>query len=281
MQIVINRSLLFFVLNIFHFVVGSNMRLVDDETYNRLLEAIDAKEIVAYSHTCPVARRVHDMQQDYVFSIEEKFDIAAGKVETLLLIEIEGRKVIFPRIGRVGTIIDFFYKTYKGEGARKLHKRILMSYAGIVRNKLQTFLNENPEHCRKKTIFRNKPPLQPVVSHTPNSRHQINLVCFEKDPQVRDGNVYMYVLSVLDVFSRYVFLRPATSKEPKEIKVSTFFLKLFLLLRIFICFSLLEQATYFTILETISAYSFFHYTSFISGTEHRREHQPQTFNNFF
>ena len=90
----------------------------------------------------------------------------------------------------------------------------------------------------------------------------------------------MYVLSVLDVFSRYVFLRPATSKEPKEIKVSTFFLKLFLLLRIFICFSLLEQATYFLILETISAYSFFHYTSFISGTEHRREHQPQTFNNF-
>ena len=83
------------------------MRLVDDETYNRLLEAIDAKEIVAYSHTCPMAR-VHDMQQDYVFSIEEKFDIAAGKVETLLLVEIEGRKVIFPRIGRVGTIIDFF-----------------------------------------------------------------------------------------------------------------------------------------------------------------------------
>ena len=96
MQIVINRMLLFFVLNIFHFVVGSNMRLVDDETYNRLIEAIDAKEIVAYSHTCPVARRVHDMQQDYVFSIEEKFDIAAGKVETLLLVEIEGRKVIFP-----------------------------------------------------------------------------------------------------------------------------------------------------------------------------------------
>ena len=91
------------------------MMLVDDETYNRLLEAIDAKEIVAYSHTCPVARRVlwhdvpcpvarrvHDMQQDYVFSIEEKFDIATGKVETLLLVEIEGRKVIFPRNRKSG-----------------------------------------------------------------------------------------------------------------------------------------------------------------------------------
>ena len=270
------RMLLFFVLNIFHFVVGSNTRLVDDETYNHLLEAIDAKEIVAYSHTCPVARRVHDMQQDYVFSIEEKFNIAAGKVETLLLVEIEGRKVIFPRIGGVGTIIDFFlYKTYKGEGARKLRKRILMSYAGIVRNKLQTFLNEIPEHCREIPIFRNKPPLQTVVSHTPNSRHQIDLVCFEKDPQVRDGNVFMYVLSVLDVFSRYVFLRPATSKEPKEIKVSTFFLKLFLLLRIFICFSLLEQATYFTILETISAFFF---SLYIFHLRHRTSQRTSTIN---
>ena len=58
-----------------------------------------------------MARRVHDMQQDYVFSIEEQFDIAAGKVETLLLVEIEGRKVIFPRIGRVGTIIFFIKPT--------------------------------------------------------------------------------------------------------------------------------------------------------------------------
>ena len=101
----------------------------------------------------------------------------------------------------------------------KLHKRILLTYAGIVRNKLETFFKKNFEHCQKNPIFRNIPPLQPVVSHTPNSRHQIDLVCFDKGPHVvKDGKVYMYVISVLDVFSRYVFLRPTTSKEPKEIK---------------------------------------------------------------
>ena len=66
--------MLFFVLNVFGFVAGSNDRLVDDETYNRLLKAIDAKEMVPYSYRCPVERRVHDMQR-YVFAIEQKFDI--------------------------------------------------------------------------------------------------------------------------------------------------------------------------------------------------------------
>ena len=48
--------MLFFVLNVFDFVAGLNIRLVDDETYNRLLKAIDAKEMVSSSHTCPVVR---------------------------------------------------------------------------------------------------------------------------------------------------------------------------------------------------------------------------------
>ena len=102
------------------------------------------------------------------------------------------------------------------EWTQKLHKRILTSYAGIARNKLQTFLNENLENARKKTVFRNKPPLQPVVSHIPNSRHQIDLVCLEKDPQVRDGKVYVCTLGTWCLFT--LSLRPTTSKEHKEIK---------------------------------------------------------------
>ena len=85
--------MLLFVLNFFGFVAGSNIGLVDDETYNRLLKAIDAKEMAPYLHTCPVERRVHTVQRDYVFAIEQKFDIALGNIETLLLVEINGRKV--------------------------------------------------------------------------------------------------------------------------------------------------------------------------------------------
>ena len=149
----------------------------------RLLQAINAKEVVIYSHTCSVERKVHDMQQNYVFSIEKAVDVVEGEMKTLLLVDVDGRKVIFPRKERIKTIIEFFYKAYEGEGARKLHERISQNYAGITRTKdIQKFLNENPEHCRRNPIFKNKPPLQPIVSHVPYSRHQIDSVSFEKDP---------------------------------------------------------------------------------------------------
>ena len=53
---------------------------------------------------CPVERRVHNMQQDYACSIEQ---------ETLLLVNIDGNNVIFPRKARVKKIIDFFIKPTK------------------------------------------------------------------------------------------------------------------------------------------------------------------------
>ena len=58
------------------------------------------------------------MQRDYVSGIEQKFGIASGNFETMLLVEINGKKVIFPRIGRVNTIAQFFYKTYKAKSAK-------------------------------------------------------------------------------------------------------------------------------------------------------------------
>ncbi|XP_066917470.1 KRAB-A domain-containing protein 2-like [Clytia hemisphaerica] len=44
---------------------------------------------------------------------------------------------------------------------------------------------------------------------------QIDLVVFEKTPSYRqDGKCFKYVLAILDVFSRFVFLHPLESKEP-------------------------------------------------------------------
>ena len=132
---------------------------------------------------------------------------------------VGGQYVIFPKRSEVTNILAFCYKEYKGEGANKLHRRISESYFGVSRRNVQHFLNTNKEHFMRQPQLTNIPPLQPVISHTVNSRHQIDLVSFhDDDPQLKDGIVYSYVLSVLDVFSRFLFLRPTTSKQPGEIK---------------------------------------------------------------
>ena len=49
-------------------------------------------------------------------------------------------------------------------------------------------------------------------------RCQIGLVVFEKtSSKDENGNIYKYVLSCLDVFSRYIFLRRLKSKDTIEV----------------------------------------------------------------
>lgn len=48
-------------------------------------------------------------------------------------------------------------------------------------------------------------------------RVQADLVDFSKKKSVNHGKTYSYVLAVIDVFSRYLWLWPQVTKESKEI----------------------------------------------------------------
>ena len=68
-------------------------------------------------------------------------------------------------------------------------------------------------------MFSNKPPLTPVVTDSVQSTHQIDLVSLEFIPILREGKVYDHVLSVLDVFSRYLQLRPMAGKQSRDVVI--------------------------------------------------------------
>ena len=121
-------------------------------------------------------------------------------------------------MSEVPTIISAFYKKYKGEGARKLSGRIRKTFTGISRERIQSWINSNKDHCKRNPIFDNKDPLQPVIEHETMNRIQIDLVIMENKPSISpDGITYRYILSVLDIFSRFLFLRPLQSKESLEV----------------------------------------------------------------
>ena len=127
----------------------------------------------------------------------------------------------------INDFVSFFYNRYKGEYSFKLLARIRQYYVGISKDKTQSFINRNYEHCLHNPIFSNKENLKPVIATKPMERCQIDLVVFEKNPSEDEyGNVYKYVLSCLDVFSRYVFLRRMKSKS--TIEVANLLKKIFL-----------------------------------------------------
>lgn len=107
------------------------------------------------------------------------------------------------------------YDRSKGSGARKLYKTITQVYCGVSEREIQAILNTLEVRQKLKPKFTNKAPLRPVQSSRVWEQVQADLVtmtaCTFK------GYTFVYVLSVLDVFSRFLILRPLTSKSSGEV----------------------------------------------------------------
>ena len=113
-----------------------------------------------------------------------------------------------PRKDEVDDIVSFFYNAFKAEVARKPFSRIRRHYNGTSIKRIQKWLNSNKDHFKTNPIFSNKPALTPVISKTVQECNQIDLVNMRSIAVLSSCTQYNYVLSVLDVFSRYRRLRP-------------------------------------------------------------------------
>jgi transposase InsO family protein len=65
--------------------------------------------------------------------------------------------------------------------------------------------------------FGNAAVPKPIRAKKVMTRHQIDLISMNNWPTKFEGKTYRYVLSILDVFSRFVFLRPLKSKSSSEV----------------------------------------------------------------
>ena len=83
---------------------------------------------------------------------------------------------------------------------------------------IQEWINSDRKHCESQPIFENEDPLQAIIAKSLMDACQIDLVIVEKHPsKVYNNKTYFYILNVMDVFSRYIFLKPLQSKESLEV----------------------------------------------------------------
>ena len=108
--------------------------------------------------------------------------------------------------------IQAYYSKYKGVGSRKLYNSITKVFIGITEREIQKYINSLQINQRLHPRFINKEPLKPVISHG-----VMDLVDMQNNPVESSGKTFRYVLVVLDVFSRYLFLRALQSKSSAEI----------------------------------------------------------------
>ena len=134
---------------------------------------------------------------------KDKFNIVTGKTEF--------------RLVSWNFIKQYFFEN-KGENCYKLHSWIRDNFAGVSKHVIQEWINSEQKHCESHPIFENKDPLQAVIVKSLMDACQIDLAIVEKHPsKVYNNKTFFYILNVMDVFSRYIFLKPPQSKESLEV----------------------------------------------------------------
>ena len=120
------------------------------------------------------------------------------------------------------TVVANTFDQAKSGGCKKLRDRAESSYAGlsekekiIIMKILQVMKNEFKYRVLN-ARFTNKATPKPVTAKHVQSQHQINLIELSKHLVKHNGKVYKYTLSVIDLFSRFLWLVPMERKSGRE-----------------------------------------------------------------
>ena len=130
-------------------------------------------------------------------------------------------KILLPN-HEIKKCIESFYRSSHGDGAKKLCYAIRESFYGIGEKTIQKYLNEMDCHRSINPRFDNLAPLQPISAETIMERHQIDIVDLTAIAVTIDDKEYKYVLSIIDVFSRFLWLRALTNKNSNTVAMELY-----------------------------------------------------------
>ena len=105
----------------------------------------------------------------------------------------------------------------KGSGARKIRHRLAATFCGISENQVTNVLEKSATYQKVKARFVNRAVLQPIRASDTQIRHQIDVMDLHRYAINYRGRHYRYILTVMDVFSRYLWMRPLSTKRSTEI----------------------------------------------------------------
>lgn len=102
----------------------------------------------------------------------------------------------------------------QGSGARALKYSFQKKYTGISERRIQQELAKNKEYTSQYARFTNKAP-KSIIAKNVGDRWQIDLISMKSEPIQYQGQTYQYILSVIDVFSRFMICRSLQNKSSK------------------------------------------------------------------
>jgi IS30 family transposase len=96
-----------------------------------------------------------------------------------------------------------------GKGVVNFYKYICTKYVGVTRKEVSAFLATKGKYQMTQDI--NKRVNKPIISKFPNQIWGIDLI--DMNEQIRSNHGWRYIVTIVDIFSRKVFLTKLKYKE--------------------------------------------------------------------
>ena len=194
------------------------IRSVSSEVYSALLDDLLRGHTVPKKERTPHIIVAYRIKMRRIASYATVLNPLNGQQERVLIdVDRSSERKILLKNNEVRSCIEAYYQRYKGVGARKLYITTAKVFCGISERQIQTYINSLQTSQQMHPHFINKQPLKPVKSHGVMEQIQMDLVDMQKSPVEIGGKMFRYELVVLDVFSRFIFLRALQSKSSTEV----------------------------------------------------------------
>ena len=128
---------------------------------------------------------------------------------------LDGKEVLTKT--EIKSLITHEFQKSQGHGARTLDKTLKRKYVGLSERKIRKILHGDKVHGRMNARFMNKPPLKSIQAPRVYQRIHIDLMDMKTDIIKSGDHHYRYILSFLDVFSRFVVIRPLRNKKAESV----------------------------------------------------------------
>ena len=196
-----------------------HIRSVSAGVYSALLNLLKGNTVPKKEWTKNIVA-AYRIQRRKIASLKQTLNPLTGNIEERVLIYTSNRgdgKILLQN-REVEQCIKMYFTKYKGAGARKIYHIIAKAFCGVTERRIQIFLNRQQINQQIHPSFKNKQKLKPVTSKEVMNRIQMDIVDMNRNPvEISEDKVFRYVLVVLDVFSRFIFLRPLQSKSSTEV----------------------------------------------------------------
>lgn len=129
---------------------------------------------------------------------------------------VDGKAVV--RKSQLGNIIVKQFHKAKGLGSRRLNYQLKKKFTGLSEKAVLGVLDTNQLSRQLNVRFSNSAPITPVTSSHVMARLQVDLIDMRRLSSANKGKQsYFYILCMIDVFSRFTWLRPLRSKSSVEV----------------------------------------------------------------